>query len=133
MDLKFEDLGGLALASLKGGDEEDRRYEEALGREKKKKESLFFQLMNGKADLFFLLTDKPGRNGKSLMKTWTRSARDGVCLQETVWLINKSSNTLMSLSHRDINIPHEINAEEGIAEGCRSDEPTPVDGLTVIP
>lgn len=132
MDLKFEDLGGLALASLKGGDEEDRRYEEALGREEKKKESLFFQLMDGKADLFFL-TDKPGRNGKSLMKTWTRSARDGVCLQETVWLINKSSNTLMSLSHRDINIPHEINAEEGIAEGCRSDEPTPVDGLTVIP
>ena len=132
MNIEFKDLSDLAIACFKGGEEDCVRFEKASDEEDRKKDFLLSCLTTGEADLFYL-KDKTGKNGKSLLTTWTRSTRAGVAVQETVWLVNELKKTVMSLSHQNINEQNDMGEIKGTVIGVGLNEPLPIDGFTVIP
>lgn len=120
--LEFMPLHDAAADAFRSDEGKDR-FDMLLRREQRKVNMMYSYLLNGTCDFFIQKTEK-SEIGKSLIHTWTRSAREHK-VQHTVWLCRDSERSVMSLSHEDLD-----SAEE-MYDKAEPDDSTPVRGISL--
>lgn len=98
-EICFDDLHDLALAVFKDEAAEEA-FAEAIKREHEKVQELFDDLVSGRED-FFIQKDPPSEQGRSIIRTWTRSEKQGMVVRTTHWLCfdNEDRVELLSDGH----------------------------------